>query len=241
MNDKLKDILNPPVKGGVKRIKKVLDRYIIDKKEKKEVLKEIVNLGQNNTEDNNIITPRCFILDTIDIVCAPNFIQLTDGNVTSPNLINKQNVIMFPDPTDCLNPDYELCDIETWISINKEHIIAEISYEEFLGNKVDGHFSKIRLVHPGSTESSEVESPYFLDDFSKQRLNYLSNNRDKAIYNFISLTSPSEQKPSYAKITNFYTFISNNIKHVVINIERIPPFGNINTIIIPLNAEVLPQ
>lgn len=47
MSDKLKDILNPPVKGGVKRIKKVLDRYIIDKKEKKDITREIVNLEAN--------------------------------------------------------------------------------------------------------------------------------------------------------------------------------------------------
>lgn len=44
---KLKDILNLPVKGGLKTIKKVLDRYVISKEEKKDITREIVNLEAN--------------------------------------------------------------------------------------------------------------------------------------------------------------------------------------------------
>lgn len=150
------------------------------------------------------------------------------------------NVIMIADPSDpygCWDNNDDPCDIETWISINKEHIIAEISYEDFLGNKVDGYFSKIRLIHPGSTENSMVKSPYFLDDFSKQRINYLKDNPNKAKYNFISITSPCEIKPPYAQIKFFA--IDNDKGLARFDIEPIPPFGNINTIVIALDAEVV--
>ena len=232
MSDKLKDILNPPVRGGVKRIKKVLDRYIIDKKEKKEVLKEIVNLGQNNT-----ITPRCFILDTNNIVCSPGFIELAFGHVNPAQYSNTNNVIMFIDPNDCIDNNENICDVDTWVSVNKEHIVAEISYKEFLGNKVDGYFSKIRLIHPGSTDNYIVESPYFLDDFSKQRINYLFNNPDKAKYNFISLTHPGAERPDYACMKYVMPFG----EYIRIGIIKTPFLGDVTDIVIPFNAEVLPQ
>lgn len=176
---------------------------------------------------------------------AEGIVSYSYGICKGSELIPYGNVIMIADPNDpysCWDKNDDTpCDIETWISINKEHIVAEISYEEFLGNKLDGYFSKIRLVHPGGIEDTAVESPYFLDDFSKQRINYLKNNPNKAKYNYISLTSPHEIKPQYAKITNFFTFMSDSKEYAKIEIESMHLFGNINGIMIALDAEVLPQ
>lgn len=54
--DKIKDILKSPVKDDVKRIKKALDRYIINKKEKKELFKEIknINKGEDSFDDGMV-------------------------------------------------------------------------------------------------------------------------------------------------------------------------------------------
>jgi hypothetical protein len=196
-----------------------------------------------NITNTSSFSPRCFILDTADLLIAEGVISYSYGTCKGSEGVGNSNVIMIADPSDpygCWDNNNDPCDIETWISINKEHIVAEISYEEFLGNKVDGYFSKIRLVDPGNTESSETESPYFLDDFSKQRINYLKDNPNKAKYNFISITAPSKIKPAYAQITNFFTFAGgDNKEYARIEIESIPPFGNIRSIIIPFNAEVL--
>lgn len=180
-------------------------------------------------------SPRCFILDTNDIVCSSGFIELAFGHINLAQYSNTNNVIMFPDPNDCIDRDENFCDVDTWVSVNKEHIVAEISYEEFLGNKVDGYFSKIRLIHPGNTNDSMVESPYFLDDFSKQRLNYLLNNPDKAKYNFISLATRSEQRPDYACIK----YVLPYGEYIRIGINKTPFTGSIDSILIRPNAEVL--
>lgn len=180
-------------------------------------------------------SPRCFILDTNDIVCSPGFIELAFGHINLAQYSNTNNVIMFPDPNDCLDNNENFCDVDTWVSVNKEHIVAEISYEEFLGNKVDGYFSKIRLIDPGNTNDSMVESPYFLDDFSKRRLNYLLNNPDKAKYNFISLTPRGVERPDYACIK----YVLPYGEYIRIGIIKTPFLGDVTDIVIPFNAEVL--
>lgn len=246
MKKKIGEIYNKPIVVGnpneVNKDEILLKNDIggISLSERKDgELKNITNTSSSTAS----LSPRCFILDNEDMPVAEGVVSYSYGICKGSELIPYGNVIMIADTNDpysCWDKNNdEPCDIETWISINKEHIVAEISYEEFLGNKVDGYFSKIRLVHPGSTENSTVESPYFLDDFSKQRINYLKNNPNKATYNFISLTYPNEIKPQYAQIIDFFTLMSDGKEYAQIDIESMPLFGNVTTIRIALDAEVL--
>lgn len=190
-------------------------------------------------KDITNITPRCFILNKREVVCSQAIIQQGYNNVEGALYANQYYIVMFGDSNSMLDKDENFCNIDTWIEINKENIHKEISYEDFLGNKVDGYFSKIRLDHPGFISDIEVESSYFIDSFSKQRINYLKNNLEKAKYNLIALTSINTEAYDYAYITDATIVTENNKEYIIFNIEPIPPYGETKRIKINLNAEVV--
>ena len=231
----IKDIfsLNLGTKSGAAQFYNIINRYIINKKYKKELFKEIKNINEGST-----ISPRCFILNEKDVVCSTAFIEQHQDTPASTTYMSQNYVIMIGDSNFMIDKDEELCNIDTWIEINKDNIHKEITYEDFLGNKVDGYFSKIRVLHPEHLGGELIVSSHFVDNFSKQRINYLKNNLDKVKYNMISLTSLYAPSVDYAYITNANIVTENNEDFIIFDIEQIYAFGNTKQIKISLNAEV---
>lgn len=232
----IKDIfsLNLNTRGGATQFYNIINRYIINKKDKKELFKEIKNINEGST-----LSPRCFILNKKDVVCSTAFIEQFQGGPSGVTYMTEAYVIMIGDSNFMIDKDEELCNIDTWIEINKDNIHKEITYEDFLGNKVDGYFSKIRVLHPVSLDGELIVSSHFIDNFSKQRINYLKNNLDKVKYNMISLTSPYASNEDYTYITNANIVTENNEEFIIFDIEQILIFGNTKQIKISLNAEVI--
>lgn len=236
MSDKLKDILNPPVKGGVKRIKKLLDKYLISKEEKKDITREIVNLEANLAPKY----PRCFIWYDLG----------NDGNIGEPfplhyvinghsNAIESQdiitsNVIMFTNKF--INFFEDVINIDSFLNRHKGKY-KEISLKEYMGECPEGDFGIIKIplyCDPhGQVIYTLVE-----DEFSKKRINYLKNNVENK-YNTIRLYGVNGVIDGYRYVNAKSYTIDKENNCIIFEIEAIPPFNMITQVKVSLDAKVV--
>lgn len=229
---KLKDILNLPVRGGVKTIKKVLDRYLISKEEKKDITREIVNLEANLAPKY----PRCFIWydkgndgDVGEFSPQHSFIggfgvfESTEGTITMD-----ANTILFPTK---YYKDGGIKTLDSFLNRQKGKY-KEISLKEFMGECPEGDFGIITISQ--YFKSNEVYT--LLDDeFSKRRINYLKNNIQNK-YNIIRIAVAED---SYYLVHSASCTLDKENNCIIFEINQLPPLGMATQIKVSLDAEVV--
>lgn len=229
---KLKDILNLPVRGGVKTIKKVLDRYIISKEEKKDIAEEIVNLEANLAPKY----PRCFIWydlgndgDVGEYFPPYNFfselgsLEFAEGVIQ----IGVNTIVFF---TKYYN-DSGIKTLDSFLNRHKEKY-KEISLKEFMGECPEGDFGIITISQ--YFKSNEVYT--LLDDeFSKRRINYLKNNIQNK-YNIIRIAVAED---SYYLVHSASCTLDKENNCIIFEINQLPPLDMATQIKVSLDAEVI--